>query len=94
MIRIRPGIILTHVCGQSLLVAAYEARQYCPYVTILNETGEVIWNNLVEQKSITEIIKYVSEIFDIPNDIDVKKMINIYIDQLYENGYIIYEEAV
>ena len=92
MIRIRPGIILTHVCDQSLLVAAYEARPHCPYVTILNETGEAIWKHLTEGKSIPEIVKDVKEAFDIPADVDVEEFINDYIAQLHENGYVLYEE--
>ena len=91
-IRIRPGIIMTHVCDQSLLVAAYEARSYCPYVTILNETGEVIWKCLTEKKNKSKIVHELRNLFDIPSDIDVEKLVDDYIDQLHENGYVLYEE--
>ena len=92
MIKLRPGVILTHICDQSLLVAAYEARQYCPYVTVLNETGELIWNCLNDEKSIIEIIDQISQIFDIPSNVDLEELIVNYIEQLHENGYVLYEE--
>ena len=91
-IRIRPGIIMTHVCGQNLLVAAYEARPYCPYVTILNETGEIIWKCLALGKSMPDIVKELQDLFDIPSDVDVEKLITDYLEQLHEKGYVLYEE--
>ncbi len=92
MIKVRPGIVLIHVCDQSLLVSAYEARQHCPYVTILNETGEVIWNCLNEGKSVSDIVQKVTDMFDIPSDIKVEQMIIGFIEQLYKNGYVLFEE--
>lgn len=94
MMKIRPGIVLTHVCGESLLVAACEARPYCPYITMLNETGEVIWKCLSEEKTISDIVSQITEVFDVPSDIDVEKLINDYIDQLHEKGYVLYEEEI
>ena len=91
-IRIRSGIVLTHICDQSLLVAAYEARPYCPYVTVLNETGESIWKWLIEGKSIAEIVQSVIDQYEIPSDIDVNSMIEDYIAELHEKGYVLYEE--
>ena len=89
MIKVRPGVILTHVCGQSLLVAAYEARQYCPYITILNETGESIWKCLKKEMDVSEIAHHISKVYDIPSDINVEKLITDYINQLHKSGYII-----
>lgn len=92
MIKVRPGIVLTHVCGQCLLVAEFEERPYCPYVTILNETGEVIWKCLTERKSVPEIVLKLNDVFDIPSDTNIEKLVNDYIAQLHENGYVLYEE--
>ncbi len=91
-IKVRPGIILTHVCGQTLLVAAFEERAHCPYVTILNETGGIIWNCLKEKKSLPDIVLTLKKKFDIPSDTNVEELINDYIAQLYDKGYVLYEE--
>ena len=92
MIKVRPGVVLTHVCGQSLLVTAFEARSRCPYVTILNETGEIIWNCLKDKRSVPEIVLTLRNMFDIPCDTNVEELINDYIGQLFDNGYVVYEE--
>ena len=92
MINIRPGIISIRVCDQCLLVAGYEARRSCPYVTILNETGEAIWNCLKDGKSISDITQSITELFEIPIDIDVEQLITDFIEQLHKNGYVLFEE--
>jgi len=92
MIRIRPGVIITHICNESILVAALEARCYCPYTTILNDTGEMVFSGLKEGKSIAEIKQELTESFNIPADIDIEVLIKDYINQLAECGYILSEE--
>ncbi len=92
MIRVRPGVILTHVCGQTILVAAFEAQKYCPYTTVLNDTGEMIWQCLSEGKDLPSIVSLMRENFDIPKDTDVESLIEDYIRQLHDNGYVLYEE--
>jgi hypothetical protein len=82
------------VCDQSLLVASYEARAYCPYVKLLNETGEIIWRCLIEEKDIPDIVKEVKNTFDIPSDIDVEGLITDYIEQLHMSGYVLYKEEI
>ncbi len=90
--KLRPGITLTHICGEAILVAAYEARQHCPYTTVLNETGEVIFNALKVGRSVKEIAAELNETFDIPEGTDVEGLCIEYIKQLHDNGYVLYEE--
>lgn len=91
MIRVRPGVVLTHVCGRNILVAAIEARQYCPYTTLLNDTGEVIWNCLSKGMDLPEISVRIREEFDIPPETDVEEIVSEYFNQLHENGYVLFE---
>lgn len=91
-IKIRPGIVLTHVCGQGVLVSAFEVRDFCPYITLLNETGEYIWNCLENNIDVKEIVKKVRNEFDIPVNTDVEELINSFLYQLKTNGYVVYEE--
>ncbi|MBQ6217780.1 MAG: PqqD family protein [Erysipelotrichaceae bacterium] len=92
MIRVRPGIIMTHICGRCILVAAYEERSHCPYTTILNDTGEIIWRCLSEGKEKNEIVMKLKEEFDIPSDTDVDALVREYIKQLRDKGYLLNEE--
>ena len=92
MIRIREGILLTHVCDQAILVSSFDSRKYCPYTTNLNDTGESIWKYLSEGKDIKEITSHLKEEFDIPKEVNVEALVKDYIDELHKNGYVLYEE--
>ena len=92
MIKVRPGIVLTKICGEYILVAAHEARQFCPYTKILNDTGALIWECLTDNQSIPEIAEELKQSFDIPADINIEKIISDYLEILHANGYLLYEE--
>ena len=92
MFKTRPGIVLTRICDQSILVAAYEARKYCPYTMILNESGAAIWECLEAGKDLLGIKEYLLDEFEIPNEIDLNEMVDNYINILYSNGYLLDEE--
>ena len=87
MIKVRPGIVLTKVCDENILVACYEARQYCPYTTILNDTGAVIWEGISDNQTIAEIIEKLEEAFDIPSGTDVEGTVHECLDMLHSHGY-------
>ncbi len=53
---ILPEIVLTEVCGESLLIATGNARGKVPYVLSLNETAVFIWR-LLEKGTDSEEIK-------------------------------------
>ena len=42
----RPGVVLTNICGEYMLLAAKAAREYCPYMTQLNESSAFLWRLL------------------------------------------------
>lgn len=89
--RIRDGIILTSVCGQHLLVAAEAAREYCPYVTKINETAFYVLDKLQTGYSLEDLYRMIRGEFD-TEDEDIESMINEYLSQLENSGYIIREE--
>ena len=92
MIKVRPGIILTKVCEENILVACYDARQYCPYTMFLNDTGAVIWEGISDNHSIPEIVENLEKVFDIPSGTDVEGTVHEYLDMLHSHGYLMYEE--
>lgn len=47
-LRLRPDVVLVSLCGESLLVAAGEARGKVPYVKGINGPGAYFWR-LLEQ---------------------------------------------
>ena len=42
----REGVVLTSVCGESLLVSAAALRDICPFVTVLNDSSAFLWKQL------------------------------------------------
>lgn len=92
MMKIRPGVILINICEENILVASYDARQYCPYTMILNETGAVIWRCISKHETFPEIIRELKSEFDIPSGTDIEGAVNEYLDRLHSNGYLMYAE--
>ena len=42
----RPGVVLTEIAGEFILVAAKSLQGVCPYVTQINETSAFLWRQL------------------------------------------------
>ena len=42
----RPGVVLTSICDEYMLLAAKAAREHCPYMTQLNESSAFLWRRL------------------------------------------------
>ena len=42
----RPGVVLTEIAGEYVLVAAKALKGECPYVMQLNETSAFLWRQL------------------------------------------------
>lgn len=89
---LRPGVVLTQICDEYLIVSAKEARQYCPSVIQINETGAYIWKMLEEGMDTNEMVMSILSEFELEEDADIYGMLNDYINTLKENGYIIEEE--
>ena len=53
--RIRPGVVLTSVCGESFLVAAKAVQKYCPFFSQLNESSAFLWRKLSDSMSAEEL---------------------------------------
>ena len=68
---VQKGVVRETICGQSLLISTKEAREYCPYLTQLNESSVFIWKMLEKGKSTDEMIQEIMHIYGITeNDAD------------------------
>lgn len=56
--QLRPGVILTEVCGEYLLVAAREARGKVAYARGLNSGGAYFWKLMEQGLSHDEIVAH------------------------------------
>lgn len=87
MYRIRPGIVLTNVCDEHFLVSGKSARELCPYVTNLNDTAVYIYEKLSEGCTEEEILRCIQEEYEIEDADQIKGVIDAFVSQLLENGY-------
>ena len=85
----RPGVILASVCGEYVLVAALEARKYCPYLTMINESSAFLWRQLVDGADKKELIEKVASAYDVTDKTNLPRIIDEFLKQLDEAGYLL-----
>lgn len=87
-LEVRSGIVLIEIYGCFILVADKEARNACVYIRKINETGAIIWRSLSEGKDIEEIVSLLHEEYEIPESVDLKKEVILFIENLKANNYL------
>ena len=90
--RRRKGVILAKICGEYLLVASREAREYCPYVNQVNETAALLWELLEKGAGMDELMKRLRERYEMPEDEAARRQVEDFLNILVKNGYVIAEE--
>ena len=89
--RTRQGVILSNICDEYFLVSGKDAREHCPYVTHLNETACFIWKKLESGMMVEEILKSVYDEFEGVEMNEIREIVDAFISQLKDAGYIIEE---
>ncbi len=86
--KVRDGIVLSKICDEYLLISGKDAREYCPSVTQINETGAYIWKMLEKGIDTNEMVMSILSEFELDEDADIYVMLNEYTDLLKRNGFI------
>ena len=89
--RIRPGVVLTEVCGEFLLLATMDAARYCPHVYQVNETAAFFWKLLERGCTEEEMIAAVIAEYGVPEAL-VRRDLQRFFRELQEKGYCLAEE--
>ena len=66
--RIKDGFVLRKVAGQAMVIATGEASENFHGMIRLNETGEAVWQGLLEGRPESEIIQTLADDFGIAAD--------------------------
>ena len=90
--RTRPGVVLTEICGEYLLVAALSIHDSVPYVTQLNESSAFLWKKLEGGADEQTLEQSVLEEYEIEDRAAARAAIRDFIDQMLSAGYLIEEE--
>ena len=90
----RPGVILTEIAGEYILVAAKALSGICPYVTQINESSAFLWEHMKKGASEEELIAAVMEEYDIDDPEEIREAVLSFIKQMEETGYLMNEEEI
>ena len=85
----RPGVVLTTIAGQFILVAAKPLRNLCPYITQINETAAFCWRILEQGSDLDELKEKISAEYEITDSEELQRDIEALLGQLLENNYLI-----
>ncbi len=89
--KVRPGIILTEICGTYLLIPTREASEYCPSVIRISPLMVGIWKTIADDKPVENVYKVMQILTKKPDD-EVKEFVDAKLDDLYEKGLLILRE--
>lgn len=88
----RPGVVLAPICGEYLLVSAKAVRDFCPYVTQVNETSAFLWQQLVGGADRETLLRAVTDEYEIDDPAEVTAAIDSFLNQMLEAGYLLEEK--
>ncbi|MBQ3424395.1 MAG: PqqD family protein [Oscillospiraceae bacterium] len=84
----RPGVVLTSICGEHMLLAAKAAREHCPYMTQLNESSAFLWRKLEDGAAAEDLLRAVLEEYEIAEP-EARKAIDSFLEQMLQHGYLL-----
>lgn len=89
--RIKPGIVLTSICGEYLLVSAKAMRQEVPYLTQVNESSGFLLRLLEKGATLAELEQAVQEEYEIADRAEAQAVIETFVQQMLSSGYLLSE---
>jgi hypothetical protein len=87
--RVRPGVVLTSVCGEYLLVAAKEAREHCPYYSQIDESAAFLWRQLASGADEAALERAVLREYEIEDPDLARLSIRRFLEKMTEVGYLL-----
>ena len=88
----RPGLVLTEIAGEYVLVAAKALHKICPYVTQLNETSAFLWRKLEQGAALEELERAIEEEYEIDDSAAAHAAIESFVRQMKEKNYLLTDE--
>ena len=85
----RPGVLLTEICGEYLLVSTKQAREYCPYYSQINENAAFLWKHLQNGADLESLERCVLQEYELQNPDEARGLIQEFVDQMLECGYLL-----
>ena len=89
----RPGVILTEIAGEYVLVAAKALLEECPYVTQINESSAFLWKQLEHAASLDDLAEAVTKEYEIEDPSGVLEEIQGFVRQMNKMNYLLVERT-
>ena len=89
--RTRPGVVLTQICGEHMLVTANAVVHGCPFVTQINEESAYLWEKLKAGADVDGLMRAVEEDFEIGDPAAMREAIEAFLRQMLDLGLILEE---
>ncbi len=87
----RPGVVLTQIHGEYLLVSSRSLRELCPFVTSLNESSAFLWKQLQNGASEEELLRAVAEEYEVEEPEALRGVIRSFLEQMQAMHYLLEE---
>lgn len=85
----RPGVVLTQICGEHVLVAAAALRDVCPFVTQINETSAFLWRQMTSGADLDSLMAALDKEYDIPDPSAARQAVEAFLRQMLELNYLL-----
>ena len=82
--RTRPGVVLTEICGEHMLVAARAIAEDCPFVTTVNEESAFLWEKLKGGADAEQLLQAVQDEFNVDDPDTLREAIRVFLQQMSE----------
>ncbi len=89
--RTRTGVVMTSICGETVLISAEAIRDQVPYLTQLNESSAFLWRLLETGADEAELERAVLEEYEIEDPAAARDAIRAFLHQMLQGGYLVPE---
>ncbi len=88
----RPGVVLTEIAGEYVLVSAKALQGICPYVTQINESSAFLWRRLEHGAGLAQLEAAVAEEYEVEDPASLREAIESFLQQMQGANYLLSEE--
>lgn len=85
--KLLPGVVLTEVCGESMLIATRPARGKCDYVRHLNPSAAFFWKLLEQHADTEEMLRAAQEAYGVEEQV-LRTDLQRFLESLEKQGYL------
>ncbi len=84
----RPGVVLTEIAGEYVIIAVKALMDTCPYVMQINESSAFLWKRLESGADLDELVSAVSEEFELDDPDAAREAIREFVQQMADLNYL------